>query len=57
MVNNPTANPRETGLIPGLGRFPGGEHCNPLQNSAWRIPWTEERGRLQSIPSHRVRHH
>ena len=23
---------------------------------AWRIPWTEEPGRLQSIVSHRVRH-
>ena len=24
---------------------------------SWRIPWTEEPGRLQSIDSHRVRHH
>ena len=23
---------------------------------AWRIPWTEELGRLKSIGSHRVRH-
>ena len=23
---------------------------------AWRIPWTEEPGRLQSIGPHRVRH-
>ena len=23
---------------------------------AWRIPWTEESGRLQSTGSHRVRH-
>ena len=23
---------------------------------AWRIPWTEESGRLQSLGSHRVRH-
>ena len=23
---------------------------------AWRIPWTEEPGRLQSIRSHRVGH-
>ena len=23
---------------------------------AWRIPWTEEHGRLQSIGSQRVRH-
>ena len=24
---------------------------------AWKIPWTEERGRLQSMGSQRVRHH
>ena len=24
---------RDTGLIPGLGRSPGGEHGNPLQYS------------------------
>ena len=23
---------------------------------AWRIPWTEEPGRLQSLRSHRIRH-
>ena len=28
-------------------------HCSIL---AWRIPWTEEPGGLQSIGSHRVRH-
>ena len=28
-------------------------HSNIL---AWRIPWTEEPGRLQSIGSHRFRH-
>ena len=28
-------------------------HSNIL---AWRIPWTEKPGRLQSIASHRVRH-
>ena len=28
-------------------------HSNIL---AWRIPWTEEPGRLQSIGLHRVRH-
>ena len=34
--------------IPGLGRCPGGGHGNPLQDPAWRIPWTEEPGRVQS---------
>ena len=28
-------------------------HSNIL---AWRIPWTEEAGRLQSVGSHGVRH-
>ena len=34
MVKNPPANAgdlRDGGLIPGLGRFPGGGHGNPLQ--------------------------
>ena len=28
-------------------------HCS---TPAWKIPWTEERGRLQSMGSQRVRH-
>ena len=28
----------DLGLIPGLGRTPGGGHSNPLQYSCWRIP-------------------
>ena len=40
----------------GLRRAPGGGHDNPLKYIlAWRIPWTEEPGRLQSIGSQRVR--
>ena len=30
---------------------------NPLQYSAWEIPWTEEPGRLQSMGSLRVGHY
>ena len=43
-------------LIPRSGRVPGGGHGNQLQYSflAWRIPWTEEPGGLQSIGSPRV---
>ena len=37
---------RDMGSIPGLGRSPGGGHGNPLQFSAWEIPWTEAPGRL-----------
>ena len=41
---------RDVGSIPGSGGSPGGGHGNPLQFFfAWRIPWTEEPGRLQSV--------
>ena len=33
VVKNPPANAGDSGLIPGLGRFPGGGNCNPLQYS------------------------
>ena len=52
MVNNMPANQedkKDAGLIPGLGRSPGGGHGNPLQYSCWEIPWTEEPGGLQSM--------
>ena len=42
----------DVGLTPGLGRSPGGGHDNPLQYSAWKIPWTEEPGGLQFMGSH-----
>ena len=51
-VKNPPAKAgdiKDTGLIPGSGRSPGGRHGNPLQYLAWRIPWMEEPGRLQSM--------
>ena len=35
---------------------PGEGNGSPLQYLAWRIPWTEEPGGLQSIGSQRVRH-
>ena len=49
---------RDMGWIPGSGRSREGGHGNPFQYSfffltyssilAWRIPWTEDPGRLQS---------
>ena len=45
---------RDVGLLPGLGRSleEGMEtHSSIL---AWRIPWTEEPGRLQSMGSKRI---
>ena len=44
------------GLILESGRSPGGGHGNPLSILAWRIPWTEEPGGLQSTGSQRVGH-
>ena len=35
--------------IPGSGRFPGERNATHSSALAWRIPWTEELGRLQSI--------
>ena len=46
----------DLGLIPGLGRSSGEGNGNPLSILAWRIPWTKEPGRLQSIGLQRVRH-
>ena len=46
----------DLGLIPGLGRSPGGGHGNPLQYSPGETPWTEEPGGLQSIGVQRVGH-
>ena len=59
MVKNPPANAgdrRDSGLIPGWGRSPGGGHGNPLSILVWRIPWTEEPGILQLMGSQRVGH-
>ena len=52
---NLPANAGKVGLIPNLGRFPG--EGNPHSSIlAWEIPWTEERGRLQSMGSQRIGH-
>ena len=48
-------NARDPGAIPGLGRPPGeGNRYSSIL--AWRIPWGEETGRLQSIVSQRVKY-
>ena len=49
-----TCNEEDLGSIPGSGRAPGVGNGNPRQYSAWRIPWTEEPGGLQSLGSQRV---
>ena len=47
-------NAGDPGLIPGLERSPGEGNGNSIL--AWRIPWTEEPGRLQSMRLERVGH-
>ena len=39
---------RDVGLVPGLGRFSGGGNGNS-SILAWKIPWTQEPGGLQSL--------
>ena len=58
----PRRSHRSSGLIPGSGRSPGAGHGNPLMAThssilAWRISWTEEPERLQSMGSQRVRYY
>ena len=45
---------RDAGSIPIFGRSPEEGMDNMIL--AWRIPWTEEPGGLQSLGSQRVRH-
>ena len=47
---------KNIGSIPGLGRYPGGEHGDPSSILSWRIPWAQEPGGFKSKGSHRVRH-
>ena len=44
----------DLGSIPGLGRSPEKEMATHSSTLAWRIIWTEEPGRLQSMGSQRV---
>ena len=49
MAKNPLENAgdvRDTGLIPGSGRSPEEDLATHPSILAWRIPWTEEPGRL-----------
>ena len=44
------------GLIPGPRRFPREGNGNYFSILAWKIPWTEEPGGLQSTGSQRLGH-
>ena len=50
------ANAGGTCSIPGLRRSPGEGNGNHSSILAWRIPWTEEPGGLQSMGLKRVRY-
>ena len=58
-VKNLPVNVGDTGVagsVPWLGRSPAGGHGKPSSILAWRIPWIEEPGGLQSIGAKRVGH-
>ena len=59
MVKNPLASAEDTGdEVQFLGQEDPLEKEMTTHSSilAWKIPWTEERGRLRSMRSYRVRH-
>ena len=56
-VKNPPANAQESGdSFPGSGRSPEKEMATHSIILAWKIPWTEDPGGLQSMGSQRVKH-
>ena len=58
VVKNPptnAANIRDAGWIPGSGRSPGGGQTTHPVSLAWKIPWTEVSGGLQSVGWQKVR--
>ena len=60
VVSNPLANAgdtRDMGLTPGSGRSPGEGMATHSSILAWRIPWAEEAGGLQSMGSQRGGHY
>ena len=54
MVKNPPANARDTGSIPGWEDPLEKEMATHSRILAWKIPWTEEAGGLQSMGLQRV---
>ena len=54
-LKNLPANAGDLGSIPGWGRSLEKEKVTHSSILAWRIPWTEKPGRLQSTGSQRIR--
>ena len=48
-VKESACNAGDQGSIPGSGRSPGEGMATHSSILAWRIPWTEESGGLQSM--------
>ena len=55
-VKASVCNAGDLGSIPGSGRFPWRRKATHSSTLAWKIPWTEEPGGLQSTGSQRVGH-
>ena len=55
-VKNPPANAGDVSSIPGLEDPLEKEMATHTSTLAWKIPWTEKAGRLQSMGSQRVTH-
>ena len=49
-------NAGDPGSIPESGRSPEEDMATHSSILSWRIPWTEEPGRLQSMGLQRVKH-
>ena len=56
VVKNPPTNAGDAGLIPGLGRSPGGGSGSPLQYSCLENSMGRGAGGLQSMGLQRVGH-
>ena len=47
----------DVGMMPGIGKIPLEDGMTTYSSIlAWRIPWTEESGGLESMGMQRVRH-
>ena len=56
MVKESACNAEDSGLIPGWEDPLEKEMATHSSTLAWKIPWMEEPGGLQSMGSQRVRH-
>ena len=54
VVKNPSASAGAWRSIPGWGRSPGERMATHSSILAWKIPWMEKLGELQSTGSQRV---